>query len=479
MEIVTRFAPSPTGYIHIGNVRSAIYPYLLARQNNGKMILRIEDTDRARYVEGATGLIEDTLEWLGINWDEGPIVGGPHAPYFQSERMDIYHDWARKLIAAGRAYADPTPPEKIEAYRKECNDKKIPFLYRNFRPTHTPEWEPGIPLRFKAEPKAYSWHDEVMGDLSAGPEVLDDIILIKKDGYPTYNFAHIVDDYEMGVTHLMRGAEYLSSMPNYLAIYEALGIKAPKIVTLPHILRSDGRKKLGKRDGAKSVTEYREDGIVAEAMMNYLACLGWNDGTEQEIYTKEELIEKFSLNRIQSSGARYDETKLLWLNGQWIRKIFTEQGADALYARTQNFWPESAASATDEYKIKVLSIIYDRLKNLSDLRDMTGYFFENPKLDLDMLVNNKFLKKLSESELEDLLKQAIMKLDGLSSWDADTLQTALNELLAATGKKPAELFSLIRIALSFAPFSPALNLTMEVLGKDTTLARLNTVASAL
>lgn len=479
MEIVTRFAPSPTGYIHIGNVRSAIYPYLLARQNNGKMILRIEDTDRARYVDGATELIEDTLEWLGINWDEGPIVGGPHAPYFQSERMDIYHDWARKLIAAGRAYADPTPPEKIEAYRKECNDKKIPFLYRNFRPTHTPEWEPGIPLRFKAEPKAYSWHDEVMGDLSAGPEVLDDIILIKKDGYPTYNFAHIVDDYEMGVTHLMRGAEYLSSMPNYLAIYEALGIKAPKIVTLPHILRSDGRKKLGKRDGAKSVTEYREDGIVAEAMMNYLACLGWNDGTEQEIYTKDELIEKFSLNRIQSSGARYDETKLLWLNGQWIRKIFTEQGADALYARTQNFWPESAASATDEYKIKVLSIIYDRLKTLSDLRDMTGYFFENPKLDLDMLVNNKFLKKLSESELEDLLKQAIMKLDGLSSWDADTLQTALNELLAATGKKPAELFSLIRIALSFAPFSPALNLTMEVLGKDTTLARLNTVASAL
>ena len=479
MEIVTRFAPSPTGYIHIGNVRSAIYPYLLARQNNGKMILRIEDTDRARYVDGATELIEDTLEWLGINWDEGPIVGGPHAPYFQSERMDIYHDWARKLIAAGRAYADPTPPEKIEAYRKECNDKKIPFLYRNFRPTHTPEWEPGIPLRFKAEPKAYSWHDEVMGDLSAGPEVLDDIILIKKDGYPTYNFAHIVDDYEMGVTHLMRGAEYLSSMPNYLAIYEALGIKAPKIVTLPHILRSDGRKKLGKRDGAKSVTEYREDGIVAEAMMNYLACLGWNDGTEQEIYTKDELIEKFSLNRIQSSGARYDETKLLWLNGQWIRKIFTEQGADALYARTQNFWPESAASATDEYKIKVLSIIYDRLKTLSDLRDMTGYFFENPKLDLDMLVNNKFLKKLSESELEDLLKQAIMKFDGLSSWDADTLQTALNELLAATGKKPAELFSLIRIALSFAPFSPALNLTMEVLGKDTTLARLNTVASAL
>ena len=153
MKIVTRFAPSPTGYIHIGNVRSAIYPYLLARQNDGRMILRIEDTDRARYVEGATELVEDTLKWLGIDWDEGPIVGGDHGPYFQSERLDIYHEWARKLIEMGRAYADPTPSEKLDEYRKECNEKKIPFLYRNYRPEETPEWEPGIPLRFKTEPK--------------------------------------------------------------------------------------------------------------------------------------------------------------------------------------------------------------------------------------------------------------------------------------------------------------------------------------
>ena len=252
MEIVTRFAPSPTGYIHIGNVRSAIYPYLLARQSGGKMILRIEDTDRARYVEGATELIEDTLEWLGLNWDEGPIVGGPHAPYFQSERQDIYHAWARKLIKAGRAYADPTPPEQIAEYREQCSRAKVPFLYRNFRPTDTPEWQPGIPLRFKAEPTEYIWHDEVMGDMSAGPETQDDIILIKKDGYPTYNFAHIVDDAEMGVTHVMRGVEYLSSTPNYLALYDALGLKHPRLVSLPHILAPTGNKKLGKRDGARS-----------------------------------------------------------------------------------------------------------------------------------------------------------------------------------------------------------------------------------
>lgn len=479
MNITTRFAPSPTGYIHIGNVRSAIYPYLLAHKHNGKMILRIEDTDRARFVEGATELIEDTLEWLGINWDEGPIVGGPHGPYFQSERQEIYHQWARKLIAAGRAYADPTSPEQIDQYRQECHAKKVPFLYRNFRPTDTPEWQPGIPLRFKAEPKEYHWHDEVMGDLSAGPEVQDDIILIKKDGFPTYNFAHIIDDAEMGVTHVMRGVEYLSSTPNYLALYDALDLERPKLVSLPHILAPQGNKKLGKRDGAKSVTEYRDDGILAETMLNYLACLGWNDGTEQEIYTKEELVNSFSLDRIQSSGARYNETKLLWLNGQWLRRIFDEQGAEALYTRTTDFWPESAQSYPDDYKLKVLSIIYDRLKTLSDLRTMTDYFFHDPEIKLDMLLQNKFLKKLSESELEELLKQTVAKLTDITAWTADNLQSALNELLAETGKKPAELFSLIRIALSFAPFSPALNLTMEVLGREISLARLNAVARSI
>ncbi|MBR2855731.1 glutamate--tRNA ligase [Candidatus Saccharibacteria bacterium] len=479
MNVVTRFAPSPTGYIHIGNVRSAIYPYLVAKQANGKMILRIEDTDRGRYVDGATELIEDTLRWLGLDWDEGPIVGGPHAPYFQSERKEIYHEYARKLIAAGRAYADPTPPEAIDEYRKECNEKKLPFLYRNFRPEKTPEWTPGIPLRFKAEPKEYHWHDEVMGDMHAGPEVQDDIILIKKDGFPTYNFAHIVDDAEMGVTHVMRGVEYLSSTPNYLELYEALGLEVPKLISLPHILAPGGNKKLGKRDGAKSATEYRDDGVLPEAMLNYLACLGWNDGTEQEIYTKDELIQRFSVDRIQNSGARYDEVKLLWLNGQWIRRIFNEQGADGLLMRAEDFWPESAKGSTVEYRRQVLSIIYDRLKTLSDLRTMTDYFFRDPTIDLDMLVHNKFLKKLSESEIESLLKLTIARLTNLKDWDEDSLQVALNDLLTETGKKPAELFSLIRISISFTAFSPALNLTMSVIGREPILARLNAVARAI
>ncbi|MBQ3469852.1 glutamate--tRNA ligase [Candidatus Saccharibacteria bacterium] len=487
-HFVTRFAPSPTGYIHIGNVRSAIYPYLIAKQTNGTFILRIEDTDRERYVPGATDLIVETLKWLGLDWNEGIEVGGPNQPYFQSERRDIYHAYARKLIAAGRAYPDSTSSETINSYRQADSQKKIPYLYRNHRPDESAmqqTWEPGVPLRFKSEPKSYKWHDEVMGDLETGPEVCDDIILIKADGLPTYNFAHIVDDYEMHVTHIVRGVEYLSSMPNYLGIYEALGIEHPKFVSLPHVLATQGNKKLSKRDGAKSVIDYKNDGILPEAMLNYLACLGWNDGTEKELYTKEELLKSFSIDRIQNSGARFDEVKLLWQNGQWIRKIFDEQGVDALFARTLskdvNYWPESAQNYPEDYLKKVLSIIYDRLKTLSDIREFTTYFFEDPRIDLEMLLNNKFLKKMSEKEQGDLLMMVSNKLQSIpeEDWQAENLQNALNELLEKSGKKPAELFSLIRIAISFAPFSPALHLTMAVLGKNTTISRLNSAHSAI
>ena len=478
MKVVTRFAPSPTGYIHIGNLRSAIYPYLLAKQNEeGSYILRIEDTDQARYVEGATELIEDTLQWIGLDWDEGPIKGGDHGPYFQTQRKEIYIEWAKKLIAKGRAYADPTPSEQIAKYREEANKAKKAFLYRNYRPENTPEWEPGMPLRFKADPKDRDYHDEVFGDLHMGPETQDDIILIKADGLPTYNFAHIVDDATMGITHIFRGQEYLPSMGNYLALYEALGVDTPKFVHLPHILAPAGNKKLGKRDGAKSAVDYRADGILPEAMLNFLACLGWNDGTEDEIYSKQDLIEKFSLDRIQRAGARYDEQKLIWLNGQWIRRLFTED-PKALFARTKDFWPEIAAKVSEEEKYKVFCIIYDRLKTLSDLRTMTTYFFEDPNVDMDMLTTNKALKKLSEKELCDILKLAADGLAELNEWSAEMLQNKLNELLEKSGQKPAVFFGLVRLSVSFAPFSPALHDTLSVLGREKTLARLHAVITA-
>lgn len=473
----TRFAPSPTGYIHIGNVRSAIYPYLVAKQEQGTFILRIEDTDQARYVEGATELIQDTLKWLGLEWDEGPVVGGDHGPYYQTQRKEIYIEWVKKLIAQGRAYADTTTPEQMAQYREEAQKAKKPFLFRDHRPENPPAWEIGMPLRFKSEPKDYTYTDAVYGELHMGPETQDDIILIKSDGLPTYNFAHIVDDASMGITHVMRGQEYLPSMGNYLALYEALGVERPVFVHLPHILGPTGNKKLSKRDGAKSVTDYRAEGILPEAMLNYLACLGWNDGTEDELYTKEDLINKFKLDRIQRAGARFDETKLLWLNGQWIRRRFAED-PEKLFAETADFWPESAKNVSNEEKFKIFSIIYDRLKTLSDLRSMTTYFFEDPSIDMDMLTSNKALKKLSEKELCDILKLAAEGLAELNEWSAEMLQNKLNELLEKSGQKPAVFFGLVRLSVSFAPFSPALHDTLSVLGREKTLARLHAVITA-
>jgi glutamyl-tRNA synthetase len=472
-HIRTRFAPSPTGYIHVGNVRAALFPWLLARQQQGTFILRIEDTDQARFVEGATDLILDTLTWLGLTWDEGPRVGGPHSPYLQTERRDIYRAWAQKLIDKGLAYADPYTPEQVQAFREEAKAAKRAFLYRDYRPEsaeqQTPAWDGTQPLRFKVtDIKRYTWHDPVMGELTAGPEALDDFILMKADGLPTYNFAHIVDDAEMGVTHVIRGLEYISSIPRYLSLYEALELEVPVLACLPHIMAPDGKKKLGKRDGAKSVTDYRTDGILPETMLNFLASLGWNDGTEQELFSREELIDKFSLERVQKSGARFDETRLLWMNGQWIRRL----ELDDLYTRCEPYWPVEAANAEASYKKRVLGLVQDRLKTLAELPMMTRYFFAEPSEDRSLITDNKQLKKLERSETDALIATAHAKLSGVEQWDAEHIQQALNELLEETGQKPGVLFSLIRIYTTWAPFSPELPATLALLGKEKTLARL-------
>lgn len=474
-SIRTRFAPSPTGYIHVGNVRAALYPWLLARQNKGAFILRIEDTDQARFVQGATDLILDTLTWLGIDWDEGPRKGGEYGPYFQTERKDHYKVWAQKLIDKGLAYADPYTPEEVQAFRDEAKANKKAFLYRDYRPENPPAWDGTKPLRFKVpEIKRYEWHDPIMGDLSAGPEALDDFILIKSDGLPTYNFAHIIDDAEMKITHILRGVEYIPSIPKYLSLYDALDLAPPVLACMPHIMAPDGKKKLGKRDGAKSVNEYKNDGILPEALLNFLASMGWNDGTEQEIFSSEELIEKFSLERVQRSGARFDEQRLLWLNGQWIRRLTL----DDLYARVTDFWPEGAKGVSEERKKEVLSLVQDRLKTLADLPILTSYFFQEPAPNWQMLEDNKQLKKLTGDDIRSLLTQAKQALEA-SEFGADAIQDSLNLLLESTGQKPGILFSLIRLAISWAPFSPALNDTLAVLGKETTLNRLQKALESL
>ena len=462
--VKTRFAPSPTGYIHVGNVRTALYTYLVARKNKGKFILRIEDTDQSRLVESAEELILDTLKWLGLEWD-GEIVR-------QTSRKDVYLKYANRLIEKGLAYTDPYSKEQVEKFREQARADKKPFLYRDYRPESPPKWRLGAPLRFRVpELKRYSWNDAVMGELSAGEEALDDFVLIKADGLPTYNFAHIVDDYEMGITHVIRGAEYISSTPKYLSLYEALEIEPPVLAHVPHILAPTGNKKLGKRDGAKSIAEYRNEGYLPEAMLNFLAQLGWNDGTEQEIFSKNELIQKFSLDRVQKSGARFDEKRLVWLNGQWIRSL----NLDDLYQRCKPFW----GSGDEIYKKKVLALAQDRLKTLRDLPALTSYFFEEPEIDMKLITENKQLKRLTDNELKHLLRASESALDRLDEWTSKNIQSCLNSLLEELKTKPSVLFSLVRIAATWAPFSPQLNETLALVGKKRTLLRLRRLLDSL
>jgi glutamyl-tRNA synthetase len=579
--IRTRFAPSPTGFIHVGGIRTALYAFLTARASNGQFVLRLEDTDQKREVTGAAQHIIDSLRALHIDYDEGPNVGGAYAPYVQSERLAIYQTYAQRLINSGRAYADPYSPAEIQAFRDAAADAQQPFLYRNHRPDNPPPWDGHQPLRFKSAPKDYHWHDAVMGDLSAGAAAIDDFILMKSDGFPTYNFAHIVDDLEMKITHVIRGQEFIASTPNYLNLYEALDVTPPIFATLPPILNETGNKKLSKRDNARDVLDYLRAGFLVEALDNFIASLGWNDGTEQEIFSMDELIAKFSLDRVQKSGARFDEKRLTWLNGQWMRRLDLED----LYGRTTgegqgnrpvgsspknrclppcsnlgglrnslrsdsprpariltrrqpdfsesrrlddcptnnaetsrvdtafregsavttaasatetrndgfeeafpesssthavkadnapNFWGKNGRAASDADRKKVLAVVQDRLKTLADLPTLTEYFFVRPTPDWSMVENDKQLKKLSRDEQIELLEIATKKLTEISptDWNIDKLQMNLNELLSQTGSKPAILFSIIRYALTWAPFSPGLPEIMTTLGRDETLSRL-------
>lgn len=466
--IRTRFAPSPTGFLHVGGIRTALFAFLVAKQSDGKFILRLEDTDQKREVPGSAEHLISSLKAIGITYDEGPDIGGDFGPYIQSQRLDHYKKWAEKLIADGRAYADPYSPEQIQGFRDQAAAEKKAFRYRDHRPENPPVWDGSQPLRLKSDPKSYDYHDEVMGDITTSPEVIDDIILIKSDGYPTYNFAHIIDDAEMEITHVIRGQEFISSMANYLNLYEALNLERPVFAHMPHIMNEQGNKKLGKRDGAKDVLDYIRDGYLPETMVSFIATLGWNDGTEQEIFTMSELIEKFSLDRVQRSGARFDEKRLLWMNGQFIRELPLNDLAD----RIEYFWPESAKKYPESYKKQVLTLAQDRLKTFKDLPGLTNYFFEEPRRDNELITGNKQLKKLSAEEINSLVKLAYDKLSTLESWDAESIQNALNQLLEETGQKPGILFSLIRIVTTWAPFSPQLNDTLALIGRERTLERL-------
>jgi len=460
--------------MHVGGVRTALFAWLIARQTGGQFILRIEDTDKKREVAGSIEHIIASLKWLGMDWDEGVDIGGPYAPYLQSDRLATYKEWAEKLIKLGRAYADPYTPEEVQAFREQAQATKQPFLYRHHRPENPPAWDGTQPLRFKSDPKDYSWHDAVMGDLHAGAEAIDDFILVKSDGYPTYNFCHIIDDLLMRCTHVIRAQEFIASVPNYLNLYEALSIERPILATLPPIMSPEGKKKLSKRDGAKDILDYAKEGYLPQTLVNFLASLGWNDGTEQELFSVEELTHKFSLERVQRGGAKFDEQRLLWMNGHYIREL----SVDELYEQSKDFWQPEAAGASDEYKKQVLGLIQERLKYFAEIPALSNFFFTDLPIDRSLWESHKQLKKLSSEELKDLLTKSRGAL-AESDFAAENLANILNDLLEETAQKPAVLFSLIRIATTQAPSSPGLADTLAVLGKDRSLARIDAMLAAL
>ncbi len=473
IPVVTRFAPSPTGFMHVGSLRTAIYAWIWAKKNNGRFILRIEDTDKAREVEGSIPHIIESLKWLGIVWDEGVDIGGPHAPYLQSERLDSYKKYAKILIEKGYAYPDPYTEEEIALFRKKAEDEKKAFLFREYRPHVFGVWDEITPLRFKVpDVKTYVWNDAVRGELTAGPEALDDFILIKSDGYPTYNFAHIIDDLEMGVTHIMRADEFIASTPKFLSLYDALSIVPPIFVTLPPILSSEGKKKLSKRDGAKDILEYRTEGYLPGAMINFLAFLGWNPGGEKEIMTTNEIVSLFEIEKIHKAGAMFNDEKLLWMNKEHIR------------LQTKEEQLEHVTGYFKEYNLtlleRLLPTVIDRISLYGELTAIEvsefRFFITQPAINMESLQKIVWKDKdLDEARMHlDALKTLLEMADFSTP---ATIKEIIMPYAEANGR--GNVLWPLRMSLSGQEKSVDPFTICYVLGKDEVISRLTRILTAI
>lgn len=466
--------------MHVGGVRTALYAWAFAKKHDGTFILRIEDTDKAREVEGSIEQIMQSLRWLGIDWNEGPDIGGPNAPYIQSERLGTYKKYAQMLADKGLAYADPYTPEELDAFRKQAEADKKPFLYRNYRPENPPAWDGTKPLRLKIQDiRTSKWHDEVRGDLEAGPEALDDFILMKSDGYPTYNFAHIIDDLYMGATHIFRADEFISSTPKFLALYEALEITPPKFITLPPIMGPDGKKKLGKRDGAKDILAYKEEGFLPDAMVNFLAFIGWNPGDDREVFTPSEFIEAFDLPGIQKAGGQLNEEKLLWFNKEHLRKLATAE----FQAEVEKILPDQFKNdPAYERKMKgILPILQERISVFGEIHQMLDsgdlhYFFMQPEYTVELLLCPEKLRKGKEAGLIDI-KKVLEHAENLirsANPSADASPEDYRSILWDYADQEGRGIVLwaVRTALTGKEKSPDPFAMCSILGQDETIQRL-------
>lgn len=477
-KVVTRFAPSPTGFLHIGGVRTALFAWAFARKNGGTFILRIEDTDKAREVQGSIDHIIKSLKWVGIEWDEGIDIGGPNAPYLQSERLASYKKYAQILVDKGLAYVDPYTQEEVEMLRQKAQEEKRPFLFRDHRPENPPVWDGTQPLRFKiTNIKKYEWNDLVYGSLSAGPEALDDFILIKSDGYPTYNLSHIIDDLEMGVTHIMRADEFIASTPKFLALYEALEIMPPQFATLPPIMAPDGKKKLGKRDGAKDILDYKAEGYLPQAMLNFLAFIGWNPGDEREVMSAQEFIEVFDISHIHHSGGGFNVVKLDWFNREHLKNL----SDDEFFKQALKFVPVDFKSKSFDESMfkKIIPTLRERVSKFSDIGKMCevgelDYFFDDPVLDVAKLVWKDSTPTDAKKHLSKVIELLGTMPENFSSDEAKNLIWSYAEEVGRGG-----VLWPTRFALSGHEKSPDPFTLLSLLGKIKSIDRLEKAISLL
>ncbi len=489
MFVRVRFAPAPTGEPHVGNIRTALFNWLFARHEGGAFIVRLEDTDRARYVEGAEQAIFESLAWLGLDFDEGPDPSDPgrdigdRGPYVQSRRLEIYERHVAQLVEAGQAYRCYCTAERLETVRKDLQRRKRPPKYdRHCR--DLPEAErrrlesEGLPavVRFRTPLSGRTvFHDLIRGDIAFENDTLDDFVLLKSDGFPVYHLANVVDDHLMSITHVLRGDEWLSSTPRHVLLYKAFGWEPPTFAHLPMILGPD-RAKLSKRHGDTSIREFREGGFLPEALFNFLGLLGWSLDDHTEIIDRKTFVHHFTLDRVLANPAVFNFDKLTWMNGVYIRELPAEELAE----RTAPFLEQAPGRQVDPDLLRrVVPLIRERIKLLTEADAMAGFFFVEGELnyETEMLLGKKFAH--DPASASRALETVLRRSSDVQPWDHEPLEGAIRPLAEELALKTGDLFGLIRVAVTGRKAAPPLFETMELLGRERTLERLESALRRL
>jgi glutamyl-tRNA synthetase len=473
-RVRVRIAPSPTGFFHVGSARTALFNWLYARHHDGKFIVRIEDTDRARYNPEAVPDLVSSLRWLGLDWDEGPEVGGEYGPYLQSERLDLYQHYANLLLKKGHAYECYCSAERLAARREEQRQNKQDVGYDRHCRNLTDAQRAGyrsqgiVPvIRLKAPLTGQTTFQDILyGTITVENEQLDDLVLLKSDGFPTYHLANVVDDHLMAISHIMRGDEWLPSVPKHVLLYDAFGWQPPIYAHLPLILAPSGKGKLSKRHGGVEVREFRRQGYLPEAMVNYLARVGWSYDDKAEIFSREELIRVFDLSGVNNSPARFSYERLEWMNAYYIRQLET----DDLARRLVPFLQEAGLAANADALRPMVPLVQERLKTLAEAVDWLDFFFQ-PEIECNagLLIGNK----MNAPESLAALRQARDRLAALPDFDLGPIETTLRDLADEQGLKIGSLLGIIRVAVTGKKVAPPLFETLVILGREQALARID------